>query len=173
MKTIRRLALLACILVVAGCTASGPPYSDAHPARSIDGTPEALVRMDAASRFMTADSIATALPASFTPAGITQTDYFRGLQNYTLTDPTGTKTTPVAVLMLKRGPDYTVGFYVEAGGTWSLLDQPVALEGMNPPHLIGRTVENRPVNSIHAVKQDDSGGVDLFVEDGHIIPQPF
>jgi hypothetical protein len=66
-----------------------------------------------------------------------------------------------------------VGFYIQAGGTWSLLDQPVALEGMNPPHLIGRTVENRPVNSIHAVKQDDSGGVDLFVEDGRVIPQPF
>jgi hypothetical protein len=146
---------------------------DERPAGSIDGTPEAVVRMEEAMRYMTADSIATVLPASFTLISLKQTDYFRGLQSYTLTDPTGTKTTPVAVLLLKKGPDYTVGFYTEAKGTWSLLDQPAALDGMNPPHLMGRSVGNRPVNSIHAVKQDDSGGIDLFIEDGQVIPRPF
>jgi hypothetical protein len=146
---------------------------DERPAGSIDGTAASIAQMKEVERMLTADSIATTLPVKFTAKELKPGDYFRGMQAYSVTTPDGKQPTSLAFLMLKKDEDYTVGLYQNLDGTWTLIDQPVALKSTHTPHMYGTAKGKENLSSIRAVNVDGKGGVDLFVADGHIVKKEF
>lgn len=146
---------------------------DERPEGSIDGTPAAIAQMEEAARRMTADSVATSLPEKIAANDLKPGDYFRGAQKLSLSDPTGKMQTPVMALLLKKSDNYTVGIYRNVEGTWIIIDQPVALSGTGSPHPRVKSEASETLASIRALKIDGTGGVDLYVSNGHLLQQPF
>lgn len=142
---------------------------DERPGGSIDGTPAAIAQMEETLRRRTADSAATSLPGRFATAELKSEDYFRGTQGWTLSNPSGENQTPVMFLLLKKGDEYTLGVYQAANSVWTMIDQPVVLNGFGPPYCYGRDKRM----SLRSPKTNGPGGFDLFLENGHLLKKEF
>jgi len=142
---------------------------DERPIGSIDGTPAAIAQMQETLRRMNADSAATSLPAKFATAELKSADYFRGAQGWTLSNPNGENQTPVMFLLLKKGDEYTLGVYRETNAVWSMIDQPVVLNGFGAPYCHGRD----KLMSLRSAKIDGHSGFDFFLENGRLLKKEF
>lgn len=154
-----------------------------RPEGSIDGTPAAIAQMEETMRLMTADSTVTSLPEKVVLKDIKLGDYFRGSLGFSLPDSSG-QFLPVVVLMLKKGNDYTVGFYRNEDGLLTILDQPVALSGTRPPFLTNlpdqaASPDNVPPRAsqsrtgLRANKFEGAGGYYIAFENGHVVKNEF
>lgn len=153
---------------------------DERPPGSNDGTPEGIADLKKLKaemqRVMTADSIASTLPARIANADLKSTDYFRPLQGpFTLPDGSGVSLT---VLMTKRQDHYTAGFYSEIDDTLVRIGDPADFAGTRPPYVTnlpaspGKPGQPTPT-CLRADKLDGHGGYYVSLEDGKVIKRKF
>jgi hypothetical protein len=165
--------------------ASGAYVIEERPEGSIDGTPEAIAQTKEQLRLLTADSTAPVLPASVVLAEIRPGDYFRGAQLFQLPDDKG-GFYPAAVLILKRGTDYSLASYRNDDGQLTRLGEPVAWSGTKPPYVSASSGQSpgSPGNpprltqvrtGFRAENPDGKGGVDISFAAGagHPILTPY
>lgn len=158
---------------------------DERPEGSIDGTPEAVTRMEkmvAAVRAMNGDSKATSLPARAVLKNLNPEEYFRGMMTgFSAMDAEG-KRFDVAALILRKGSDYTVAFYRDDDGLLTMLGQPIELHGTRTPYLVklpaepsssaGSSLPGSPL-CLRVDKLEGSGGYDLLLEAARPVKKEF
>ncbi len=154
---------------------------DERPSDSVDGTPASIVQMDktaATLRAMEGDSQATHLPERVVMKDLKAEAFFRGtMMRFDAVDAEG-KTFETVALMLRKGSDYTVGFYRNEDGILALLDRPLELLGTKSPYLTNlpehtsiRTDRFRM--ALRANKPTGTGGYYLALELGHPVKIEF
>lgn len=156
---------------------------DERPAGSNDGTPEAIAEMQETLRLLSADSTASTLPAKANLQNIKPGEYFRSPMLTNAPDGSG-GFFPIAVLMLKKGGDYVVGFYRNENNNLTLMDQPVALTGTTSPFVTNLPADpslpaGTPLRTdqmsmgLRANKAGGTGGYYLSLENGRVVKREF
>jgi hypothetical protein len=109
-------------------------------------------------------TFASGMPEKFAEAEFRESDYFRyfGLH---MQKPDGLFTDSLGrVLIHKSEEGFTVAFYLNDGGIFTRIDEPVILRDTLSPHA--SALGDIGVPSIAARKKDGTGKIHIYVEKG-------